>query len=137
MVMPNSSSPVLYVLCQVTEPQICLCSLLAEMTSELDLIHPEMYFIGGFTVSDCMMTNILKCATVIFDFLFKPVCVSLVIHDTYTFFTHAAGRIPGKHFNFDLLTFKLCFPLRQPFCPLHPVLFQLYFTPLSSLYLLP
>ena len=61
---------------------------------------------------------------------YQPVCVSLVIHDTYTFFTHAAGRIPGKHFNFDLLTSKLCFPPLSaclsavstsfPNCSLHP-----------------
>ncbi|XP_067376111.1 E3 ubiquitin-protein ligase MARCHF8-like isoform X7 [Channa argus] len=40
-----------------------------------------------------------------------------------------AGRIPGNQFIFNLLIFKLCFPLR-PFCQLHPF-FLLQFTPLS------
>lgn len=51
------------------------------------------------------------------------------MRDTYTFSTHAAGKIPGNHFNFDLLFYfffnsSLFFsPRRQPLCPLYPALY--------------
>lgn len=41
-----------------------------------------------------------------FCLFYRSVCVSSVTHDTYTFSTHADGRIPGKHFHlwpFDLV----------------------------------
>lgn len=73
-------------------------------------------------------------ATVMFDFALNlmrfafslNLFVCLVIHDTYTLFTHAAGRIPGKDFIFDILTFKLCFSSSAVSSSL-----QLHLTPLS------
>lgn len=66
-----------------------------------DELHPKA----------CNCNIWLHFAFLALPFFYQPVCV---LGNTYTLFTHAAGRIPGKHFKFDLLTFKLCFPC-QPF----------------------
>lgn len=97
------------------------------LNTPLNVLHCLLWFnvhncmtnpkVFNYCSNICPQSQILHFAFSIYLF----VCMSLVIHDTYTFFTHAAGRIPGKHFNFDLLTFKLCFPPCQPY----PVLFQL------------
>lgn len=96
--------------------------------------------ITGFIVfsADGCMKNILQCANVMFGLLLLfsiSLFVSWVIHDTYTFSIHAAGRIPGKHFNFDPLT--LCFPssaFLSTFCPLLFFFPQLHFTSLSCFF---
>lgn len=140
--MPNTLSPVLFVLCQVNTTIIVFSQFACKDNSRIrSNTHWNVHFLLNFwiriNVYDCMLYFILKCATVISDCTLcvlpsLSLCVFLVIHDTYTLFTHAAGRIPGKLFTFELLTFKLCFP-RQPFCQLYPVPFQHPFPSLSAL----
>lgn len=76
MVMPNSSSPLLVVLCQVSQNHSYVFSLsLLTDYSKLDLMYLEMYFnvyfdlYSRFNMYDCMISYILKCATVIFDLI--------------------------------------------------------------------
>lgn len=86
----------------------------------------KMFTLNVFALlMHCMMN--LHCYKVCDCNIDQPVCVSSVMRDTYTFSTHAAGRIPGNHFNFDLLFFfqsqSVFFPRRQPLCPLYPALY--------------
>lgn len=93
--MPNSSSLVLFVLCQVSQKHHLV--FLSICVQRLQQLHPVPFkCVSLSTMLRFAWWYLVKCATV-------TVCVSLVIHDTYTFSTHAAGRIPGKHFNFDFL----------------------------------
>lgn len=108
MVMPMSSSPVLSVL---QSHVVFLSQTECRYQQIWNVVHCLLWFaelmfmIAWWITSNCIMWLYFQFLRISINLF-----VCLVIHDTYTFFTHAAGRIPGKHFNFGLLTFKLCFP---------------------------
>lgn len=117
-------------------------------------VSPVLLVLRGtdlFHVWLLMLKNICKvckcniCLLIsAFCLFYQSVCVSSVTHDTYTFSTHADGRIPGKHFQlwpFEPYLFRpqpstqftlplLLTPLPFPFCSDYCITFSLLQTEL-------
>lgn len=77
------------------------------------------FIVNGRMLND--ICKVCKCNICLlisaFCLFYRSVCVSSVTHDTYTFSTHADGRIPGKHFHlwpFDLVCLSISLPSLLP-----------------------
>lgn len=85
------------------------------------------FIVNGRMLND--ICKVCKCNICLlisaFCLFYRSVCVSSVTHDTYTFSTHADGRIPGKHFHlwpFDLVCLSIQFTQSFYHCSWHPPL---------------
>lgn len=108
MVMYSNFSPALLLCCCF---YALICSKLWWPIWYVCIVQHPKTFAHNFNWCNrfCLMTHFLRCyhCTVWPNINFGNLFLCFIIRDAL--FTHAARRIPGKHFHFGLLTFRVCF----------------------------